>query len=81
MKKNLNHRITKPLSKEDALELNTKIPTGAEVFFDGKFFKLNEKKTGYLAWSEILNQWILWLHEKPTPENSISITEIQKKAQ
>jgi len=67
---------SKPLSAEDAQHLLEIRPRGAEVYYEGKFFMLNAKQTGYLAWSVPLQKWIMWLHKKPDPENSISIAEL-----
>lgn len=76
MIKNMNGRILLPLSHKDAVHLKSIMPSDAEIYFDGHFFKANKRNTSVLAWSHILNKWILWLNEKPHGSQIISIEEI-----
>lgn len=67
---------TKTLTQKDAQQILEDMPDDAEVYFEGKYFKSNEYKTGILAWSKILNKWILWLHEKP--QNPLTRSDLEK---
>ena len=64
------------LTQKDVQQILAEMPDDAEAYFEGKYFKSNEYKTGILAWSKILNKWISWLHEKPS--KPLSRTDLEK---
>lgn len=70
------NKISKPLTKENAILLLEKMPVDAEIFSEGKFFKSNQSGTGLLAWSETLNKWIMWLHKESKPVEVFTHLEI-----